>query len=60
MELIPVTILSPNGAGNGPFWVLATKKIHNNTRDTYQEEPRKPGSHAQVTEVRTSIQVFHL
>ena len=26
MEIIPATILNPNGMGNRPFWVLATKK----------------------------------
>ena len=60
MELISVTILKPNGTRNGPFGVLATKKVHEKTREICQEEPRKPGTRSQVTEVRTSIQVFHL
>ena len=60
MELIPVTILSPNGTRNGLFGALATNKVHEKTRETCQEEPRKPGTRSQVTKVRTSIQVFHL
>ena len=36
------------------------KKVHEKTQETCQEEPRKPGTRSQVTEVRTSIQVSHL
>ncbi len=60
MELIPVTIFSPNETGNGLYGILVTMKAHEKTRVTCQEEPREPGTRAQVTEVRTSIQVFHL
>ncbi len=60
MEIIPVTILRPNGTRNESFSVLATKIVYENTRETLQEEPRELGTRAQVTEVRTSIQVFHL
>ena len=60
MEFISVTFMSPNGTRNRLFGAIATMKVHEKTRDTRQEEPRKPGTCYQVTEVRTSIQVFHL
>ena len=44
MELNPVTILNPDGTKNGLFGAIATMKVHEKTRDTRQEEPRKPGT----------------
>ena len=60
MELNPVTIMRPIGTRNGLFW-----------GDCHDESPRKsmrdmpgrngePRTRAQITEVRTSIQVSHL
>ena len=60
MEIIPVTILNPNGMRNGSFWVLATKKDSRKDTRNLPGRTGEPGSRSQVTEVRTSIQVFHL
>ena len=60
MELIPVMILSPNGTRNRPFEVLATKKSPRKDTRNSPERTGEPGKRSQITEVRTSIQVFHL
>ena len=56
MELIPVTILNPNGTRNKPLRAITTNKTHKKTRVICQEEPKEAGTRSQVTEVRTSIQ----
>ena len=43
MELIPVTILNPNGTRNKPLRAITTNKTNKKTRVICQEEPRKPG-----------------
>ena len=60
MELISVTIMRPSGTGSRPFWGDSHKESP--LKDTIDLPGRtgEPGTRSQVTEVRTSIQVFHL
>ena len=60
MELISVTIMRPIGTRNGPFWGESHEEgSRKDTRDL-PGRTEKPGTRSQVTEVHTSIQVFHL